>query len=63
MRSKGYDVPDNTPSGKQYDNIEKIFLKEFKKSDYKSLTDFDLDIWKAKGVFDYSNTPYSGSSS
>lgn len=63
LRSKGYDVPDNTPSGKQYDNIEKIFLKEFEKSDYKSLTDFDLDIWKAKGVFDYSNTPYSGSSS
>lgn len=22
-----------------------------------------LDIWKAKGVFGYSNTPYSGSSS
>ena len=49
LRNKGYDVPDNTPSGRQYDDIEKIFLDEFKKSDYKSLTEFDLDIWKAKG--------------
>jgi len=50
LRQKGYDVPDNTPSGKQYDNIEKIFLKEFEESGYKSLTEFDLDIWKAKGI-------------
>lgn len=49
LRNKGYDVPDNTPYGKQYDDIEKIFLEEFKKSDYESLTEFDLDIWKAKG--------------
>jgi thermostable 8-oxoguanine DNA glycosylase len=49
LKQKGYEVPDNTPSGKQYDNIEKIFLKEFEKSGYKSLTEFDLDIWKAKG--------------
>lgn len=49
LRDKGYDVPDNTPSGKQYDDIEKIFLKEFNKSTYRSLTEFDLEIWKAKG--------------
>ena len=50
LKQKGYEVPDNTPSGKQYDNIEKIFLKEFEESGYKSLTEFDLDIWKAKGI-------------
>lgn len=49
LKNKGYNVPQSTPSGKKYDYIEKIFLKEFFKSGYKNITDFDLDIWKSKG--------------
>lgn len=44
MRSLGYDVPKSTPSGKQYNRIEKLFLLECDKADV-SPAEFDLQIW------------------
>ena len=51
LRNLGYDTPKNTPSGKQYDEIEKLFLFVYKNiSNFKgTLTEFDLAIWKNKG--------------
>ena len=45
MRSLGYDVPKSTPSGKQYNRIEKLFLFECDKRDMPPAV-MDLEIWK-----------------
>lgn len=45
LRSLNYDVPLSTPSGKKYVEIEKIFLSLVEKSG-KTLSEFDLSIWK-----------------
>jgi thermostable 8-oxoguanine DNA glycosylase len=47
LREKGYaNIPDNTPTQKDYIRIEKYFLDEAKKIG-KSVADLDLDIWKS----------------
>lgn len=46
LAQKGHDVPKVTPTGKQYGNIEKIFLKYADESNM-SVADFDLQIWKS----------------
>lgn len=43
LKDAGYDVPKNTPTGKKYDKIERIFLELAKD---RSIPEFDLDIWK-----------------
>jgi len=45
LRERGYeDIPKNTPAGKRYDEIEKIFIKEAKNIG-KPIADFDLELW------------------
>lgn len=45
LGSLGYDVPQTTPSGKKYLELEQAFIFEAKKSG-KSVAEFDLDIWR-----------------
>ncbi len=45
LKDKGYSVPKQTPIGKKYDEIEKIFIEIASNSGY-SIADFDLMIWK-----------------
>lgn len=46
LREKGHVVPKATPaSKKQYEEVEKLFLKYAKRSG-KPVAEFDLDIWK-----------------
>ena len=50
LKSLGYDVPKSTPSGKQYERLEAVFLELADKSGL-TLSEFDLKIWTqyAKG--------------
>jgi thermostable 8-oxoguanine DNA glycosylase len=46
LREKGHNVPKSTPSSKkQYEEIEKLFLKYVRKSG-KPVAEFDLDVWR-----------------
>lgn len=45
LSSLGYNVPKNTPTGKKYLEIEKIFLQLAVKSG-KTIAEFDLEIWR-----------------
>lgn len=44
LRAQGYDVPQQSPSGKKYLEVEQVFLKEAKRHDM-SIADFDLKLW------------------
>jgi len=44
LKDKGYDVPNSTPSGKRYKQIEKYFIKEAERAGMR-VADFDLKIW------------------
>lgn len=46
LKKNGYDAPDQTPSGKKYDELEKAFIKLAKTVRPKqSISDIDFEIW------------------
>lgn len=47
LREQGFAVPKNTPVGKKYDEIEKMFIKHARNLKV-SVADLDLMIWKKK---------------
>lgn len=50
MQRFDIETPKNTPAGKKYDELEKIYLDIYKKSSFKgTLQEFDYAIWETKG--------------
>lgn len=47
LKDSGYDVPKNSPTKKQYVELEKIFLSIAEKAN-KTISELDLEIWKNK---------------
>lgn len=44
LRDMGYDVPKSTPTGRKYEELEKVFLYYVKESG-KTVAEFDLENW------------------